>query len=134
MESNPYPKWWRDHPMPPPPEWTYVMEEFTGADTGDEWAVAAALFIAKMRHRNHQGPTFGELFTHLLPDTDGLPGPFPDGMDKSQRRRAMNAFRLHAALHWNGLVMIRWEKDVPRSLQVGRAFRYRFPWLWRSSS
>lgn len=123
VERDPRPIWWRGFSAPPPAEWVYVFEDFTGDDTGEPWAIAAGIFIAQARRRSGRGPTFAELFTYLLPDTAGLPGPFPDGMEFLDRRRAISGFRGHVAIDWRRRNMINWDKDVTRSLRVGRAFR-----------
>ncbi|MFS2241245.1 hypothetical protein [Microbacterium sp. OR16] len=123
MQRDPRPIWWRSFSVSPPAEWVYVFEDFTGDDTGEPWAIAAGIFIAQTRRRSGRGPTFAELFTSLLPDTSGLPGPFPDGMDFLDRRRAISGFRGHVAIDWRRRNMINWDKDVVRSLRVGRAFR-----------
>lgn len=109
--------------MPPPAEWVYVFEDFTGDDTAGPWALAAGIFVAQTRRRTGRGPTFAELFTHLLPDTSGLPGSFPESLEFVERRRAISSFRGHVAIDWRRRNMINWEKDVTRSLRVGRAFR-----------
>ncbi|WP_223692176.1 hypothetical protein [Leifsonia poae] len=108
--------------MPPPASWKYQFEEFTGEGSAGEWALAAAIVIADVRARTSHGPTFGELFLQLLPDTNGLPGQFPDGMEYIERRRAVSGFRLHTAIEWHRQGMVRWSTGVERSLQVGRRF------------
>lgn len=123
VERDPRPIWWRGMSAPPPADWVYVFEEFTGDDSGEPWAVASGIFVAQVRRRTGRGPTFAELFTHLLPDTHGLPGPFPDGLEFIERRRAISSFRGHVAIDWRRRSMINWDKDVTRSLRVGRAFR-----------
>lgn len=102
-----------------------MFSELTGEDTADEWALAAAVFIAQTRRRTSYGPTFTELFTHLLPDTDGIPGPFPEGLSYHERRRAITGFRGHVAIEWRRRGMISWEKGITHSLRVGREFRLR---------
>ncbi|GAA4784034.1 hypothetical protein GCM10023351_31950 [Microbacterium gilvum] len=111
--------------MPPPAQWTYVFEQLTGDDSGEEWALAAAIFIAQTRRRLGRGPTFAELFAHLLPDADGLPAPFPEGLTYRERHLAVSGFRGHATIEWRRRGMISWETSVTRSLRVGRAFRER---------
>lgn len=111
--------------MPPPAQWTYVFEQLTGADSAEEWALAAAIFIAQTRRRLGRGPTFAELFAHLLPDADGLPAPFPEGLTYRERHLAVAGFRGHATIEWRRRGMISWETSVTRSLRVGRAFRER---------
>jgi len=125
VTSNPYPIWWRGITSAPPAQWSYVFEELTGQDTADEWALAAAIFVARTRRRTGHGPTFAELFAELLPDTGGLPAPFPGSLDFVERRRAVTGFRGHTTIEWRRRGMIGWDRDVPRSLRVGKAFRER---------
>lgn len=120
-----YPVWWQSIAAPPPAEWVYVFEDFTGEDTAEQWALAAAIFVAQTRRRTAAGPTYAELFTHLLPDTVGLPGPLPRNLDFIERRRAVAGFRGHAAIEWRRRGMISFDKGVMRSLRVGREFRER---------
>ncbi|GAA4168016.1 hypothetical protein [Gryllotalpicola koreensis] len=100
-----------------------MSETLTGEDTADEWGLAAAIFIARTRRKTGRGPTFSELFTYLLPDTSGLPAPFPDGYAYPQRRRLAGEFRLFAAIEWKRRGWVSWEPGVTRSLRVGRVFR-----------
>ncbi len=120
-----YPIWWQEIDSPPPAEWLFMFEDFTSDDTAEQWALAAAIFIAQTRRRTAAGPTFAELFTYLLPDTDGLPGPLPRNLDFMQRRRAVAGFRGHAAIEWRRRGMISFDNGVMRSLRVGREFRER---------
>lgn len=120
-----YPIWWQEVSSPPPAEWVFMFEDFTGDDTAEQWALAAAIFVAQTRRRTAAGPTFAELFTYLLPDTDGLPGPLPRNLDFMQRRRAVAGFRGHAAIEWRRRGMISFDKGITRSLRVGREFRER---------
>lgn len=120
-----YPIWWRGIESSPPTEWVYTFEAFTGEDTADEWALAAAIFIAQTRRRTHEGPTFVELFTHLLPDADGLPGPLPGHLEPAECRLAISGFRGHATIEWRRRGIISFDKGVARSLRVGREFRRR---------
>ena|GEM_PF-4689078 len=119
------PVWWQGIDAPPPAQWAYVFEELTGDDSADAWALGAAIFIAQTRRRLHHGPTFSELFTHLLPDCSGLPAAFPPALDFAQRRRAISGFRAHATIEWRRRGMISWDRDEMRSLRVGRRFRER---------
>ena len=125
MASDSYPAWWRGIDSAPPIEWAYVFECFTDDDTGDEWALAAAIFIAQTRRRTALGPTFAELFSHLLPENHGLPAPFPLELEFVERRRAVNAFRGHVAIDWRRRGLISFDRGVTRSLRVGRVFRDR---------
>lgn len=120
-----FPIWWQGIDTPPPASWVYMFEDFTDDDTADQWALAAAIFIAQTRRRTMSGPTFAELFTHLLPDTAGLPGRLPASLEFMERRRAITGFRGHAAIEWRRRGMISFDQGVMRSLRVGREFRER---------
>lgn len=120
-----YPIWWRGADAPPPTEWAYMFDAFTGDETAEEWALSAAIYIAQVRRRTGAGPTYSELFAFLLPDTRGLPGPFPVGLEPDERRRAISGFRGHVAIEWRRRGMINFDKGVKRSLRVGREFRER---------
>lgn len=120
-----YPIWWRGADAHPPAEWAYMFDAFTGDETAEEWALAAAIYVAQVRRRTGAGPTYSELFTFLLPDTSGLPGPFPSGLEPDERRRVISAFRGHVAIEWRRRGMISSDKGVKRSLRVGREFRER---------
>ncbi|NYD53584.1 hypothetical protein [Microbacterium pseudoresistens] len=102
-----------------------MFEELTGDATADEWALAAAIFIAQTRRRTGAGPTFSEVFASLLPDTSGLPGPFPPELGPDERRLAISGFRGHVMIEWRRRDMIGFDKGVTRSLRVGREFRRR---------
>ena len=118
-----FPIWWRRIDAPPPAAWAYIFEQFTGDETADEWGRAAAAFIAQVRARTGRGPTFSELFAYLLPDTSGMPGPLPEELGRVERWRARSGFRFHAAIEWRRRGMIAFDRDVPRSLRVGRRYR-----------
>lgn len=117
------PPWWRGISSPPPAAWAYTFEEFTGDDTAEDWALAAAIFVAQTRRRTTHGPTFSELFAYLLPESGGLPGAFPQDLDYFARCRAIHSFRGTAAIDWRRRRMIDWDRNVLRSLRVGRGFR-----------
>lgn len=125
MASDSYPIWWRGIDVPPPAEWAYMFEAFTSDDAGDEWALAAAVFIAQSRRRTGLGPTFAELFAHLMPEGNGLPSPFPRELEFVERRRAVTGFRGHVTIDWRRRGLINFDKGVTRSLRVGRVFRER---------
>lgn len=121
--TKPSTSWWRGVGHPPPAAWCYTFEEFTNDDTADEWALAAAIYIAQHRRRHSQGPTFRELFEHLLPDTGGIPSRLPADWDTLDRRRGSNGFRRHVAIEWRRRGFISYDKHVTRSLRVGPRFR-----------
>ena len=123
VATKPSTSWWRGVNNPPPAAWCYTFEEFTNDDTADEWALAAAIYIAQHRRRHSQGPTFRELFEHLLPDTGGVPSRLPADWDALDRRRASNGFRRHVTIEWRRRGYISYDKQVTRSLRVGPRFR-----------
>ena len=120
-----YPIWWRGISVPPPAEWTYMFEAFTGDESAEEWALGAAIYVAQVRRRTGAGPTFLELFSFLLPDTGGLPGSFPIDLEPDERRIALSGFRGHVMIAWRRHGMISFDRSVTRSLRVGREFRER---------
>ena len=125
VPNEAFPAWWRGEPHLPPATWKYTFELFTNDETADEWALAAAIFIAQYRRRNSCGPTFREVFEHLLEDTRGLPGPLPREWDQSERRRATGGFRGQVMLDWRRRGFIGFDRHVTRSLRVGPHFRER---------
>lgn len=118
-----FPIWWRGAPHPPPGPWKYIFELFTGEDSADEWALAAAIFIAQYRRRHSCGPTFREVFEYLLDDTGGVPSRLPREWDLFERRRANGGFRGHVTVDWRRRGYIGFDKQVTRSLRVGPRFR-----------
>jgi hypothetical protein len=133
--SESHPIWWRGNSAAPPASWVYMFEEFTGGDSAEQWALEAAIVVARVRKRTSSGPTFSELFVELMPNTNGVPGPLPDSTTSDERKRAINKFRLHAAIEWRRRGMIGWSKGVERSLRVERRFnvqaRERRRWIVR---
>ena len=123
VATKPSTSWWRGVSHPPPAAWCYTFEEFTNDDTADQWALAAAIYIAQHRRRYSHGPTFRELFEHLLPDTGGVPSRLPVDWDALDRRRGSNGFRGHVAIDWRRRGYISYDKQVTRSLRVGPRFR-----------
>ncbi len=124
-DSKAWASWWRGVSHPPPATWSYTFEDFTAEDSADEWALAAAIFIAQYRRRHQQGPTFRELFEHLLPDSCGVPAGLPVEWDVVERRAGNGSFRGHVAIEWRRRGYIGFEKQVTRSLRVGHRFRER---------
>lgn len=116
--------WWPEILTPPPATWAYLTEELTQGSAGDEWAMAAAHLIAAHRSREGRGPTFREVFEHLLPDFEGLPGPFPNHLTEDQRAFCTNSFRMYAMHAWRRTGLFAWRKGEYRSLHV----------LWRFSA
>jgi hypothetical protein len=125
VPNEEFPTWWRGASHPPPAAWKYTFELFTDDVTGDEWALAAAIFVAQYRRRNSCGPTYREVFEHLLDDTRGVPGQLPLDWDKAERRRANGGFRGHVMLDWRRRGFIGFDRHVTRSLRVGPHFRER---------
>ena len=117
--------WWRISNGYPPPQWIDAFEDFTGRETADEWGLAAAVVIAQTRKRTGRGPTFGELFLELLPDSSGAPSRLPTDLSSAERSRVHHDFRRYAAIEWKRRHWISWESGVTRSLRVGPAFRER---------
>lgn len=125
MAAGRWASWWRGVSHPPPATWVYVFEDFTEDEKADEWALAAAIFIAQYRRRQSRGPTFRELFEHLLPDSAGIPSSLPADWDIMERRRGISGFRRHIAIDWRRRGYIGFDREVTRSLRVGPRFRER---------
>lgn len=123
LAFDPWPLWWRRQDGAVPKSWRDQFESFTEGDSAEEQALAAAIFIARVRRRSGRGPTFAELFEHLLPDSHGVPGPFPERLNLAGRRWALAEFRRHVAIEWRRRGLVDWDHRVTRSLRVGRAFR-----------
>lgn len=123
LAFDPWPLWWRRQDGAVPKSWRDRFETFTEGDSAEERALAAAIFIARVRRRSGRGPTFAELFEHLLPETGGVPAPFPESLSLAGRRWALAEFRRHVAIDWRRRGLVDWDHRVTRSLRVGRAFR-----------
>lgn len=123
--SNRWPLWWRaGKATPPPAAWSYVVEDLTLGDRGTEWAMAAAYFVESCRTTTGAGPTVRELFAHLLPESDGSPGPVPDDITEGACLQYEGAFRMHVLNEWHRRTgLVRWQKDVSRSLTVTWRFQ-----------
>lgn len=114
-------RWWRKAEPPAPENWVSIHAEMT--DPAKHWGLGAAIFISKTRRATGHGPTFRELFIHLLPESDGQPGPLPDGLTFMDRSYLRFGFRNDVAWAWRQQGWITWTKDVERSLRTGPAFR-----------
>ena len=134
MPDSTYPTWWRGGSHPPPAPWKYAFELFTTGDGADEWALAAAVFIAQYRRRHPSGPTFRELFEHLLPDANGVPERLPRDWDRSERNDAIRGFRGQVTAEWHRRSFIGFDRHVTRSLRVGPRFRERSRLLQESKA
>lgn len=117
-------RWWpAGSATPPPGTWSYVVEDLTLGDRGIEWAMAAAHFVASHYSASGQGPFVREVFEHLLPETNGSPGPTPVELTDRDRKKHEGLFQMYVLLHWHrhsGL--LRWQQGVARSLTVTRRF------------
>lgn len=117
------PVWWPDDLAPPPPAaWVIAFDDLTSDETAEQWGLAAAIFISQVRRSTGAGPTFSELFRHLLPDTDGLPSPLSPRLSALDRNRVTVAFRGYVAIEWRRRRMINFDRDVSRSLRAGSEF------------
>ncbi|SDG15370.1 hypothetical protein [Microbacterium sp. 77mftsu3.1] len=123
MTVDTRPIWWRAIEGNPPTEWDLAFEGLTGDELADEWGLAAAVLIARVRRKTGQGPTFAELFEALLPETSYIHPRWPSGVTRSARAQTMRLFRLHVAIEWKRRGWINFDTNVSRSLRVGRAFR-----------
>ncbi|RKR74761.1 hypothetical protein [Frondihabitans australicus] len=123
--SSATPIWSRGLPTLPTAEWVSAFDDLTGDENGHAWALSAATFIDGFTRRQLQGPTFSEMFRHLLHEHDGLPAEFPPGMRSRDRVVLKEGFRHHVALAWRRTGLISWTRFEYRSLRVGPTFRRR---------
>ncbi len=114
--------WWPSQDTPPPASWSYVIEDLLAPDRSQEWARAAALFIDEHRKRFGRGPTFNEVFNHLLPEADGVPSRRPEGVSSRDHYLARSDFRLHVMREWRKHDLFAWRTGVTRSLNVKGRF------------
>lgn len=117
--------WWPSEDTPPPASWAYVIEDLIASDHSQEWAWAAALFIETHRKQRGHGPTFQELFNHLLPEADGVPSRRPEGVSSKIHYRARRYFRLYVMREWRKHDFFAWRTGVERSLNVRGRFAKR---------
>jgi hypothetical protein len=81
--------------------------------------MAAAHFVASHRSATGHGPTVRELFEHLLPETNGSPGPTPADLTDRERMKYEGLFRMYVLHEWHRRTgLLRWQQDVARSLTV----------------
>jgi hypothetical protein len=116
---------WDRSDIEAPDGWQECFNRLTSGSDAGQWGRRAALEIYDVRVATGEGPTFSELFTALMPESGGLPGPFPVDADYPVRRYAVRHFRFGVAAAWANLGWVRWRRDVHRSLDVGPRFRER---------
>lgn len=122
MSSIDRPAWWPTDEVPVPADWVSCFTALAEEPSRSEWGLRAAVHIASTRKRTGHGPSFAELFEHLLPENGGLPSPVPAEVPARLRREVTRGFRYHVALEWRRAGWISWSRTA-RSLRVGRAFR-----------
>lgn len=117
--------WWPSRQTPPPASWSYVVEDLLAPDRSQEWARAAAVFIEEHTKLEGHGPTFKELFAHLLPDANGLPSRHPSGVRGREQALVTSCFRMYVMRQWRKHDLFTWRGGVERSLNVGPRFAKR---------
>jgi hypothetical protein len=118
------PIWWSATEVEAPDAWIEAFIALTDEVRADVLGLAAAIFIARVRHRAGRGPTFSELFAELFED-EPLHPDWPAGLTYPVRTTIHHAFRLHVAIQWKRGGWISWDPGVERSLRVGPTFRAR---------
>jgi len=126
--------WWPSRQTPPPASWAYVIEDLLAPDRSREWARAAALFIEVHTTQRGHGPTFNELFIHLLPETNGVPSRRPEGVKSRDHYHARSYFRLYVMREWRKHDLFVWRTGVHRSLNVPGKFAKRLRQLERADT
>lgn len=102
-----------------------MIEDLLAPDRSREWARAAALFLEEHTELKGHGPTFNELFTYLLPDSNGVPAARPEDVASHDLYRARSAFRIYVVREWRRHGLFAWRSGVERSLNVGGRFTKR---------
>lgn len=122
--TDPRPIWWSATDVKTPAEWIAAFDALTDEERADEFGLAAAIFIARVRRRTGRGPTFSELFAEVF-DEHPLHPEWPAGLTYPVRATIHHSFRLHVAIQWKRGGWISWDSGVERSLRVGPTFRER---------
>lgn len=60
------PSWWPDGQVEPPSDWLDSVRRLTSTDGDRPPGLEAAMFISRTRKLTGEGPTFSELFAHML--------------------------------------------------------------------
>lgn len=113
--------WWGGT-VSPPAAWITTFSDFTRGASGREWGLAASLFVMHHHRKFSEGPTFREVFEHLLPETGGAPSVLT-GWEPAERIQAVHRFRYFALSKWKQGGFIEFDKGVSRSLRTGPQFR-----------
>lgn len=99
-----------------------TFTDFTRGASGREWGLAASLFVMHYRRRNSEGPTFREVFEHLLPETGGAPSLLL-GWEPAERMQTVHRFRYIVLTNWKKCGFVEFDAGVTRSLRAGPQFR-----------
>lgn len=113
--------WWGGNGSPPA-AWSTAFEDFTQGASGREWGMAASLFVMHHHRKHSEGPTFREVFEHLLPETAGAPTLLV-GWEPSERLQTVHRFRYFVLTMWKRRGFVEFDKEVSRSLRTGTQFR-----------
>lgn len=113
--------WWGGRGCPPA-AWIAAFDDFTRGASGREWGLAASLFVMHHHRKHAEGPTFREVFEHLLPETSGAPSLLA-GWEPSERLRTVHRFRYFVLSKWSQRGFVEFDKGVSRSLRTGPQFR-----------
>ncbi len=114
-------RWWILEDFAPPEDWVSTLASMTGKDSIDSWGLRAAIYVARTRKRYGRGPSFSELFDHLM-SADGIGLSQPENLTSSQRRVVRRGFERYAASAWRSNGWVAWSREA-HSLRVGPAFR-----------
>lgn len=113
--------WW-SRTGSPPAAWITAFDDFTQGASGREWGLAASLFVMHHHRKLSKGPTFREVFEHLLPETGGAPS-LLTGWEPTERTRTIQRFRYFVLTKWKHRGFVEFDRGASRSLRTGPQFR-----------
>ncbi|CAN7314009.1 hypothetical protein LJR044_001681 [Microbacterium foliorum] len=97
-----------------------LFAELTDGESAKQWGLAAGLFIVHHRRRHAHGPTFSEVFEHLLPETRGVPSHAVEDWTGQDWYLARHRFRMAVVFAWSRMGYVDYDPGVARSLRPGR--------------
>jgi hypothetical protein len=105
--------WWGGAGCPPA-SWITTFTDLTRGASGREWGLAASLFVMHHHRKLSVGPTFREVFEHLLPETRGAPSVL-NGWEPAERIQVVHRFRYFVMTKWKQGGFVEFDKGVSSS-------------------
>lgn len=112
--------WWTSARRPAPLAWRALFTELTIGASAEQWGLAAGLYIIHHHRRHDEGPTIRDVFSHLFPDTNGLPSLSAEDWARKDLNLARHRFWTAVIVVWRRLGYVQHEVGVPNSLHAGR--------------